>query len=869
MHTHHTPLLLLALLAGLPSLQACGNAACAGIVVPEDRALDLGRVGVGESESAIIQVQGLCADAPTTVTSSISGEGFAVSPESAAVLGAGVFTVTASPIGEAPMSGTLVLIGEDGVAAEYALSAIGVPWLDEDEDGYAALSVGGDDCDDADPEVNPGATELWYDGVDQDCDGASDFDQDADGADTPEDCDDTDPDIRPGIEDGEDGEDSDCDGMVDEGPLEVDDILITEIMHRPAATDDGVGEWIEIHNRGAVDLQLQDLRMTDADGDGFTIDRFTTVPAGGYAVLGADGRASNNGGAKVDFVYDRRTLPLANEAGTIRLVGAGDRVISALSWSETWNMADGASLQVDPAADEESDLAERGLWCPGTDEMAGGDLGTPSAANTACPRFDADEDGFAIQDGDCDDSRPEVYPGAEEVWGDGLDNDCSGLADEGELTVLREGRLTGRSAPNVEGLGFPDAFSVGDLDDDGRLEVLVGARNGAGYSGAVYLLELDDLGRNVGADDAAFARFEGGSFTNQLGRVGPRSGDVTGDGVDDLTIGGTDARDAEDFAAVVIAGGDTLPSRLGPEEAELTVRGVVASTASAVHGGLDLDGDGVAELILGDIGPNRNTGVVHLFEGGGSGDVQTSDAWRSYTGPSEQAQAGASLGGDDLDDDGYDDLLVSAWADDGQAANAGSVSLIAGGRTVAASGALSDRSTLRFVGETAGTRLGEGAAARVADFDGDGQLDVLLGAPTANRAYIWLDAGDLSGTVSTASADHELEGPGTPDAFGVGLAAADLNGDGAYEAIIGAADDLTATTTLATSPGEVWLFDLVGAPRRLAPMQARGVIRGFTEGDAVGQSLLGLDIDGAGHDDLLIGATGDADGAGSIMWVSF
>jgi MYXO-CTERM domain-containing protein len=76
-------------------------------------------------------------------------------------------------------------------------------------DGYAANA---DDCDDDRADVRPDAAEVWYDDVDQDCDG-NDDDQDGDGVDAPTDCVDTDPFAYPGAtEVWYDGVDGDCDG---------------------------------------------------------------------------------------------------------------------------------------------------------------------------------------------------------------------------------------------------------------------------------------------------------------------------------------------------------------------------------------------------------------------------------------------------------------------------------------------------------------------------------------------------------------------------------------------------------------------------------------------------------------------------------
>ena len=74
--------------------------------------------------------------------------------------------------------------------------AVGIQtfYLDEDQDGFGVTNEAvescfqpddyselSNDCDDGNELINPDIEEVWYDGIDQNCDGLSDYDQDGDG----------------------------------------------------------------------------------------------------------------------------------------------------------------------------------------------------------------------------------------------------------------------------------------------------------------------------------------------------------------------------------------------------------------------------------------------------------------------------------------------------------------------------------------------------------------------------------------------------------------------------------------------------------------------------------------------------------------
>jgi len=745
-----------------------------------------------------------------------------------------------------------------------------------------------DDCNDFDPDIHPEAFDEPYDGVDADCAGDDDFDEDDDGFVADEhvgmptlgvdgtgllpggDCDDLDVLVHAGAEETcETVWDDDCDG-----------------------TNNAEGA------AGCTDF------FTDFDGDGYGDDALTGCwchPTTEYTTaLSGDCHDSNplvNPNA-IDVPYDAVDTDCAEDDdfdadgdGYVRLGfedtptlmfegGSATEIPSLLPGGD----CDDAEPLIFPGAEE---------ICDALDNDCDDEIDEEGAVGALVLYLDEDEDGYGVESstimacsselyaavaGDCDDADGSIFPGAEETC-DNVDDDCDGdlvgsfldsdldgepdcmdppmmaelatvlfqgvssTATGSSLHIDEMGRLaigaplaseeksrvyvlselgtgmvsleteTALLSPNRDDLTtgevdfVPTGFgrqivSMPDLVGDGTALVV-----SAPYDSGFMVLENPDIGRAVtwpttSAEVETWVLEDsvpgttagncGSSMASGLFSIG--EGSVAGPGV---AVGCP-----SEFPAVYVVGQDSWTAsvdNLLSDGARLGTESEVVESFGETLAIGDFNADGRDDVVVGaprgdfECTPG-NCGSVHVFFGPHEDETPISRSDMTILGGSRNDMLGHHiLGGNDLDGDGVDDLLVASdrgWSREADPKR-GSLLLYVG--PVLASTSVDSLAEEDAYLELKGTDLDAyfGAAVGVVpDIDGDLSPELIIGAPRSSAA------GTLGGAVYGLMGPWE---PGTYDAppiaralYGTSLEAlggtivvGDVGSDGILDVIVG------------------------------------------------------------------------------------
>lgn len=267
-----------------------------------------------------------------------------------------------------------------GVAVDVEVRAsVNGDW---DSDGHVSENLGGDDCDDSDSKVSPSSTEIWYDGVDQDCDGGSDFDADGDGYDrTPEggDCDDENAEVHPDVVDGADGAegvDDDCDGFVDEDSIQQGELLLTEIF---VGRNPGPSGYLEIRNAGVRTVNLQGWSV-EVNGTPVDLTESGELGPGALLTVCRDSGWAREWTCAGDWGSD---FPLGTAGGRATIVSPA-LVVDQVEWNVDWSLTELVSLQRSTDRQSVEDSRDPSAWCPSRDPLTNGGFGSPGLPNAAC-----------------------------------------------------------------------------------------------------------------------------------------------------------------------------------------------------------------------------------------------------------------------------------------------------------------------------------------------------------------------------------------------------------------------------------------------------------------------------------------------------
>jgi VCBS repeat-containing protein len=368
------------------------------------------------------------------------------------------------------------------------------------------------------------------------------------------------------------------------------------------------------------------------------------------------------------------------------------------------------------------------------------------------------------------------------------------------LTVTAADFLNaGRSVTgfDINGDGNGDLIIGADqaVDDffstTGRVVVIYGS--GAAEQFSTSTFDLDAAGLTDGSEGFYIS----GGVDSELGWDVLNAGDQNGDGENDLAIV------SRADGTITVLFGDINPTDVdlsaGVGAAGYTITGLpVLSDDFTVSGGTDVNGGGVADLIIGVSG-GSGTDSVHVVFGDATGADVSIAALNGTTGFTvtglELINTGSFNVGTvgDLDNDGIDDILLGRFGPDEDGIASGDLVVMRGTSTVQpASFDINDldaSETLVFTGLSANVASTVSIAGNF-DINGDGIDDLVIGAAlddtagnNAGAVYVVFGDSGIADTVDLTALNGTngfmIEGLAADDQLGVVVQSlGDVSGDG-------------------------------------------------------------------------------------------
>ena len=444
-----------------------------------------------------------------------------------------------------------------------------------------------------------------------------------------------------------------------------------------------------------------------------------------------------------------------------------------------------------------------------------------------------------------------------------LNDDIDSDCDGNAFTMNANRFTQGWESP--VGGGFGILADAKDIGEDSSHPAMLFSMHGYdGSRGGLYYLPANTPPDGLTDISSSAIFWSGQTELERVGRSLVFAGDLNGDGVEDILAGGDFDENPRNGALYLLS--VDMEEGTIPESPLLTgTEGSYFSNDLLAIGDANEDGfDDVLITARSDDTSGSNRGAVHILSGGLEPSIS-----HSIYGNSNGQQIGFQISSiEDFDGDGIIEYAISSLYTDVLANNAGSVYLLP--KSMLFDEAIDFDTLLQFHGTQNNEHVGY-SVVDAGDFNGDGQHDLLIGSPDYDqiesdegRAFL-VHGGSTNPDLSQA--DYIFYGAWDDDNTGEFVhRLGDINGDDLSDiAIIAHKNDNNGNNS-----GAVYgMFGGAETGSFMLADDASFIVYGATSNDQLGRGILPVgDVDEDGYDDFWLTSSAHVYGKAYLMYGS-